>query len=169
MVGIPRALTARHVGVAPSIVNNNPENKGAEPAIVSYSRRLVLKTEPVVVVPADLATARGEPGPITTGGDHGFPLSRGQPDGGTSFGQKAARAPLMLRSIAARSEYGCFHNSAALRCVSKHEGALVAVLIFETRACSFDFAEGLSTRAPQDEGGSARAALRLVTEPLPWS
>ena len=26
-----------------------------------------------------LATARGEPGPITTGGDHGSPLSRGRP------------------------------------------------------------------------------------------
>src|SRR5262249_60431366 len=25
--GIPRALTARHVGVAPSIVNNNPETR----------------------------------------------------------------------------------------------------------------------------------------------
>jgi hypothetical protein len=123
MVGPPRALTARHVGVAPSIVNNNPETRErgrrSFPTAAGWCSSLNrLSSRPT------LATARGEPGPITTGGDHGCPLSRGRPDGGTSFGQKAARAPLMLRSIAARSEYGCFHNSAALRCVSKHEGAL---------------------------------------------
>src|SRR5262249_49073273 len=36
---------------------------------------------------------------------------------------------LMLRSIAAASEHRCFHRLAALRCVSKHEGHAVAVLI----------------------------------------
>jgi hypothetical protein len=35
----------------------------------------------------------------------------------------------MLRSIAARRELRCFHGGRVLRCVSKHEGHAVAVLI----------------------------------------
>src|SRR5262249_34077838 len=41
-IGGPRALNPRHVGVAPFIVNNNPETKDRSPAIVSHRRRLVL-------------------------------------------------------------------------------------------------------------------------------
>jgi hypothetical protein len=56
----------------------------------------------------------------------------------------------MLRSIAARSECGCFHNSAALRCVSKHEG--LAPLArpsssFETRARAFVLCATAAVRA----------------------
>src|SRR5262245_13192008 len=36
---------------------------------------------------------------------------------------------LMLRSIAARRERRRFHSPSALRCISKHEGHAVAVLI----------------------------------------
>jgi hypothetical protein len=38
----------------------------------------------------------------------------------------------MLRSIAARGEHICFHKTAALRCVSKHEAAIRAAPSFET-------------------------------------
>ena len=79
----PRALTARHVGVAAFPVNNRPETGKAGqrsfPTAAGWCSRLNrLSSRPT------LATARGEPGPITTGGDHGSPLSRGRPDGGTS-------------------------------------------------------------------------------------
>jgi hypothetical protein len=47
-----------------------------------------------------------------------------------SFGQNAPRTVvLMLRSIAVGRERRRFHSPSALRCVSKHEGHAVAVLI----------------------------------------
>ena len=59
-------------------VNNRPETgKRRRPSFRTaagwYSRVTRLSSRPT------LAKARGEPGPITTGGDHGSPLSRGRP------------------------------------------------------------------------------------------
>src|SRR5262249_51793072 len=69
-----RAPTTRHVEVAAFIVNNNPETtersrRSLPTAAGWFSRLNRLSSRPT------LATARGEPGPITTGGDHGSPLT----------------------------------------------------------------------------------------------
>src|SRR2546428_10434101 len=78
------------VGVALSIVNNNPETmertgRSFPTAAGWFSRLNRLSSRPT------LATARGEPRPITTGGDHGSPLAgsprcgrRGVPLAGTT-------------------------------------------------------------------------------------
>ena len=78
------------VGVALSIVNNNPETmertgRSFPTAAGWFSRLKRLSSRPT------LATARGEPRPITTGGDHGSPLAgsprcgrRGVPLAGTT-------------------------------------------------------------------------------------
>jgi hypothetical protein len=74
----PRALTARHVGVAPSIVNNNPETRERSRRSFSTTAGWCSRLNRLSSRPT-LATARGEPRPITTGGDHGSPRSQRRP------------------------------------------------------------------------------------------
>jgi hypothetical protein len=78
--------------------------------------------------------AQREPGPITTGGDHGSPLSRGRHRWPKWSWLRFAKMPLalMLRSLAAEPERRRFHGPSPLRCVSKHEGPPSSS--FETRA-----------------------------------
>src|SRR5262249_59199412 len=67
--GVTHAPSAgRHVGVAAFIVNNNPETMKLRRAAISHSRRLVLRRTKRSSSRPTLAKARGEPGPITTGG-----------------------------------------------------------------------------------------------------
>ena len=85
-----RAPSVRHVEVAAFIVNNNSEtmerSRRSFPTAAGWFSRLNrLSSRPT------LATARGEPRPITTGGDHGSPLTgsprrgrRGVPLAGTT-------------------------------------------------------------------------------------
>ena len=89
-------------------------NREGKPAVISYSCWLVL---------AWLRSAK-----MTVG----------------FVGQMRGAPALMLRSIAAQMGAQTAPTAAAaLRCVSKHEGHVVASSSFETRARSFDFAEPL--------------------------
>ena len=70
--------------------------------------------------------------PMTSGGDHASPLSRGRPGWPKcslgSFRQNAVPLALMLRSIAAEPERRRFHGPSTLRRVSTHEGVVVLSL-----------------------------------------
>jgi hypothetical protein len=86
-----------------------------------------------------------------------------------SSGQNTRPLPaLMLRSIAARRVCKGFNNLAALRCVSKHEGAPDhSSSSFETRVRTFALAARSRMRAPQDEDEHAsRSGSRCQTASL---
>jgi hypothetical protein len=81
-------------------------NREGKPAVISHSRKLVLRLDQSDRRPG---RAQREPGPITTGGDHGSPLSRGRhrwPKWSWLRFAKMLRA-LMLRSRAAQASLRC--------------------------------------------------------------
>jgi len=103
------ARCGQHVGVAKVIVNNNPETMKVPQrsfrTATSWSSRRPNDCRP--------GRAQREPGPITTGSDHGSPLSRGRPerDWLGSFRQNAPSTfALMLRSIAAQWKHRRAHG-----------------------------------------------------------
>jgi hypothetical protein len=70
------------------------------PAAISYTHRLVLHPDQPMSSRPMPAKAGGEPGPITTGGDYGSPLSRGRPDG-EMRGARVSRAQRSTKWCAA--------------------------------------------------------------------
>src|SRR5262249_32702671 len=90
-------------------------NREAEPTIVFYSHRLVLRSNRTRI--GSVASAKNSRRTVA----------------------------LMLRSVAAGHERSRFHKPDPLRCVSKHEGtAPWPSSSFETRTREFDFAEALA-------------------------
>src|ERR1700751_4940253 len=111
-MGVIWASEAEHVGVAISIVNINQKQwKLRRPPFRTAAGWSFARTKRSSSRPT-LAKARGEPGPITTGGDYGSPLSRGRqmakcPLG--SFRQNASRS--RIPGAAQHEVVRCRHRS----------------------------------------------------------
>src|SRR5262249_16162199 len=76
-MGVIWASEAEHVEVAISFVNINPKQWKLPQSRFRTSAGWCFTWAKQLSSRPTLAKARGEPGPITTGGDHGAPLSRG--------------------------------------------------------------------------------------------